>query len=96
MILLFSVVLGLSACSPQRNIGSSNVELTGTVQESGMTTYQYGTHTLQTSDRKFALKSDSLDLNIFVGQKVTVKGTKVEGYPVENGPELINVINVKR
>ena len=61
-----------------------------------MTTYQYGTHTLQTSDRKYALKSDRLDLNIFVGQKVTVKGSKVEGYPVENGPELISVTNVKR
>ena len=66
----------------------------------GATTWQYGSHTLQDSDTgniAYALTSDSVDLDAYDGQKVTVYGTVVPGYEngmVEGGPTLLDVYHV--
>ena len=99
-VLLFAAVavLLITACSDRdknKNAEAGTVELTGVIQQPGMTTYQYGTHTLTSGDKMYALKSSTVDLNKFNGKSVVVKGKKVDGYPVENGPELIDVTEVK-
>ncbi|WP_165499827.1 hypothetical protein [Pedobacter frigidisoli] len=60
----------------------------------GITTYQYGTHIINYGGKPYALKSSSVNLDIYVDKQVQIKGTKVSGYPLENGPELIEVTQV--
>jgi hypothetical protein len=60
------------------------------------TTYMYGTHAItdESSGAFYALESDVLDLDAYVGQRVTVYGTLVSGYEsgqVEGGPPLVEV-----
>jgi type 1 fimbria pilin len=99
-VFLFAVTVVLvAACSGSGSADKSNdgtMEFTGVIQQAGMTSYQYGTHTLTTGDNKlYALKSSTVDLNKYNGKSVVVKGKMVDGYPVENGPELIEVTEVK-
>lgn len=81
-----------SSCSTNKNL----VEFTGTVQRLEMSTFQYGTHTIEANSTYYALKSQELDLNDYNTQTVTIIGEKVEGYPLEGGPVLINVVKVKK
>jgi hypothetical protein len=94
--LLFLLVIGAVAagCSTtkQKPTPPSNViELSGKLEKLGMSTFQYGTHVLKSADKTYALKSDKLSLDGYVGKEVTLKGTKVDGYPIEAGPDLIEV-----
>lgn len=71
----------------------------GTVQKAGITTYQYGTHVLidDSGDLSFALQSDNIALDDYVGERVTLHGTRVPGYQngaVEGGPDLLEVTRV--
>ena len=73
----------------------------GVLQKQGMTAYQYGTHLLKGESLSgelnepetiFALRAGKkINLNKFVGKKVIITGKKVDGYPLELGPELIEV-----
>ncbi|WP_367867269.1 hypothetical protein [Pedobacter sp. WC2423] len=73
----------------------------GVLQKQGVTAYQYGTHVLKGESLSaelnepetiFALKAGKkINLNKFVGKKVIITGKKVNGYPLELGPELIEV-----
>lgn len=84
-----------SACSTLTPTGSKSVvQLSGIIDKPEMTTYQYGTHVLKSGNRTYALKSSKVDLSSFMIEEVKIKGIKVEGYPVENGPELIDVLEV--
>lgn len=53
----------------------------------------YGTHVLVDGNGRilYALKSNRLDLDRYVGKEVTVSGELIGGYPVEGGPEYMNV-----
>ncbi|WZL88778.1 hypothetical protein VS868_14365 [Salinimicrobium sp. 3283s] len=74
----------------------TTMELTGIIREQGITSYQYGTHTITTADDKFyALKSDAVDLDDYVEEKVTLVAEKIEGYPLSGGPEYLLVLEVK-
>ena len=70
---------------------SSAIEATGTIQQQGITTYQYGTHVIP----GFALRSNTIDLDSYIGQTVTVIGRLIDGYPVENGPDYLEVEEIK-
>ncbi len=83
LFFLLSMSLMFNSC----NKGSDQLEITGTIQKQGITTYQYGTHTLA----GYALRSGTVPLDSYVGQVVTVIGHKIEGYPVDGGPEYIEV-----
>lgn len=73
----------------------------GVLQKQEMSSYQYGTHTLNgkplyaNPDQEkttFALKAGKrINLNKYAGKKVIITGKKVDGYPLESGPELIEV-----
>jgi len=94
LILLF-VGFAMVSCNTAKQAGSKNlIKLSGKLEKIGMTTFQYGTHTLQVDAKTYALKSSKVDLNAYVDKEVTLKGTKVDGYPVENGPELIEVVEI--
>ena len=71
------------------------MEITGTIQEQGMTSYQYGTHTFTNSETFYAITSDSIDLNEYLNREVTIRAEKVEGYPVDGGPEYLRVLEVE-
>ena len=69
----------------------------GTIRRQGMTIYQYGTHILvdQSGRTRYALRSDQIDLNNYVDQHVRVSGTLVPGYPVDLGPDYLEVEDVQ-
>lgn len=67
---------------------------TGIIRSAGITTYMYGTHvlvSLTTGRTLYALKSETIRLDDYSGRKVTVKGALVSGYPVDGGPEYMDV-----
>jgi heat shock protein HslJ len=66
------------------------IQASGILNEQGITIHQYGTHTLG----GYALVSDSVDLNRYVGKDISLLGTKVEGYPIDAGPIYLNVHKV--
>ena len=67
------------------------LEINGVIQKQGITTYQYGTHTIS----GYAIRSNSLNLDDYVDQNVTIIGRKIEGYPIEGGPDYLEVIKIK-
>lgn len=69
-------------------------EATGVVKKQGTTGYMYGTHVL-VGGKTYALKSDTIDLDRYVGKKVTVSGKLLRGYPISGGPEFMNVDRVR-
>lgn len=94
LIILFTF-FSIIACSTGKNDTSKTEEYQGTIQSSGITTYQYGTHILETTDTFYALKSDNIDLDDYVGRQVTISATQIEGYPIEGGPVYLNVENIQ-
>jgi hypothetical protein len=89
IILLFTVVL--CSCTSLKPNGAVRIKVAGQVEKMGMTTFQYGTHLLKASNKTYALKSSSIKLDKYVGKQIKVTGLKVAGYPVDGGPELIDV-----
>jgi len=74
---------------------SDTMEISGTIEPIGMTTWQYGSHTISSEEGVlYALRSESVRLEDYEGKMVNIKGDKVEGYPVENGPEFIEVTEI--
>lgn len=78
----------------------------GVLTKADVTSYQYGTHQLKGTaldgnpdnvgkEILFAIKSDNINLDEWIGKNIIITGTKVEGYPVENGPEFINVTAIE-
>ncbi len=70
-------------------------QVKGLLIKQGITTYQYGTHTLLKEGQTYALKSSTVNLNNYLDKTVTVKGEKIKGYPVDGGPEFIDVKEVE-
>jgi hypothetical protein len=95
--IILSLVTGLIFLSTNcdRENSEEQMKLTGTIESQGMTSYQYGTHTLNTEDEFYALKSEKVELDQYVGMEVTISGSKIEGYPVDGGPDYILVTEVK-
>lgn len=78
-----------------KETGDVNVTLTGIVKVQSFTTYQYGTHTITNIDQFYALKSSTVSLDDYKDKSVTLTGRKIKGYPVDGGPEYLNVISIK-
>lgn len=81
------------------NQAGEQVTLTGTIEKPEATTYQYGTHGISDwASGYYALRSASVDLDAYIGQKVNVYGTLVPGYEnaqIEGGPPLVEVTQVE-
>jgi hypothetical protein len=81
-------------CNSPRQL--DEVALTGIVIKPEYTTYMYGTHTLEKDNAiQAALKSNTVNLDDFIGKTVRITGKPVEGYPLSGGPILIDVNSVK-
>ena len=92
-ILFWSSILTILFFSCSK--GKTEIELTGLLKKQGATTYQYGTHTLTVNSTLYALTSKTLNLDTYINQSVTITGDKVNGYPVDGGPEYIDVKSIK-
>ena len=87
----------LTSCDMKRTNSqkeTNSFEFQGLLERQSMTSYQYGTHVISNGGQTYALQSSAVDLNSYVGKKVTIKGNKISGYPLENGPEFIEVTSV--
>ena len=76
------------------------VVATAVVEKAEATFYQYGTHVLVDGDTGgliYALTSESVDLDAYEGELVTIYGTYVPGYEngVDGGPPLVEVHRVE-
>ena len=95
-ILTFLFSLIILVFTATCNTGNhSNTEYTGVIQEQGITSYQYGTHVLNTEDNFYALKSEKVDLGKYINKKVILKAERIEGYPVDGGPDYLLVTEVR-
>ena len=95
LLFLLFIAFAMISCNTAKQAGSKGlVKLSGKIEKLGMTTFQYGTHILTVDAKTYALRSSKVDLNAYVDKEVTLKGTKVDGYPIENGPDLIEVEEV--
>jgi len=92
IVLCFSLVLCICGCKKEK---SEQIEATGVIQKLGITTYQYGTHSITNNSMFYALKSDNYNLDNYVNQTVTVIGESITGYPQNGGPYYLNVTDVK-
>lgn len=91
-LLMIGIILFLVGTSCEKKNGNSNsVEITGTLQKQGITTYQYGSHVMA----GYALQSSTVNLDDYVNQNVTVTGYKIEGYPIDGGPDFIEVETIQ-
>lgn len=93
---IIAMVLGVAACANSQNKQNNTLLVEGTIQKLEMSTFQYGTHTLEGKDGFFALRSEKVELNDYNGQEVKVEAQKVEGYPVDGGPVFLEVIAIKK
>ncbi len=97
MALLGMLALILATAAPA--LAESEPQLTGVIEKPELTTYMYGTHSMTDELGNFyALESDIVDLDAYVGQRVTVSGAFVPGYEdgqVEGGPPLFSVTHVE-
>jgi uncharacterized protein YceK len=92
IVLLLIVGLAIAGCTTVKPVADkSQVTLTGKLNPMGMSTFQYGTHLLNANKQIYALKSSKVDLKAYEGKEVIVKGLKVVGYPVDGGPDFIDV-----
>ena len=93
---IISLCLIIASCSCSKKTDSATTDLTGTLQKQGITTYMYGTHILMTNaGPAYALRSDDINLDNYINKVIDIQGTKVPGYPVDGGPDYINVTSVK-
>jgi len=93
LILLF-IGTALAGCGTAKQTGAQKtdvIELSGKLEKLGMSTFQYGTHLLKSGDKTYALRSQKVNLDGYADKEVTLKGTRVDGYPIEAGPDLIEV-----
>ena len=107
LIISFSVVLflGYVALQLYQSIGTSSDDATsaptvaaaGVIRRQGFTDYDYGSHVLRDEDGKtlYALTSDKIDLDEYLGFTKTVRGESVSGYPLAGGPDYLNVKTIE-
>ena len=100
MLLAAVLAAMLAAASPALAESEPVFEATGVLEKPEVTTYQYGTHAItdEASGNRYALQSQSVDLDAYAGERVTVSGAPVPGYQdgqVEGGPDLLRVDQVE-
>lgn len=95
-MLVSTTLLLFTATCQNTTSGNDPLQITGTIEQQGMTSYQYGTHTLTgEGDIFYALTSEVVDLDEYLGEEVTLRAEMVEGYPVDGGPDYLRVLEVR-
>jgi hypothetical protein len=90
---LFYLVFVIVSFSCNDDADESMMISDGFIVETTSSYYQYGTHTLQTNtgDVLYALRSNSVNLYQYNDTYVKIKGHLINGYPVDSGPEYLDV-----
>lgn len=74
------------------------IQAEGQLERAGSTRYQYGSHVLVypgDRDIRFVLRSETVKLREFEGQRVRINASLVEDYvPDEGDPKLLDVFSV--
>lgn len=83
----FILIVALNSCSKS----DQSISFTGKIEKQGMTTYQYGTHTISNGTSTYALRSSAIKLENFEGKNTTITAKKIAGYPIEGGPDFLEV-----
>lgn len=101
LVVIMALVSTLTIAAPaltQSQYDNSGKEeeilATGVIAKPGGTFYQYGTHVIadEVSGVNYALESDVVDLDSYVGQRVIVHGAMIlEAGELEGGPALLEV-----
>jgi len=98
-LMIIVMFITLVACGSQEDVSEKGrVTAVGTIKSVETTPYMYGTHILADDNGQtlYALKSDKIDLDDYTDiSNVTVKGDLISGYPVEGGPEYLDVKKVE-
>ena len=91
-IVFLSIIISVCAISCHKDdYDPDKIEVSGTIQKQGITTYQYGTHIIA----GYAIRSSSIILDDYINKEVTIIGYKIDGYPVDGGPDYIEVEEIK-
>ena len=89
----------LGGCSSYGRKNENGVEKrNGTLTTIGMSTWMYGTHILSDDTGKpiTALSGgNNIDFDSYEGEKVEVTGSLKDGYPIDGGPEYLEVKSIK-
>lgn len=96
--LLLLIILGhLTACKKtEGEIENYDFHGKGKIIVLEASYWQYGTHTIYIGNKLYALKSSNIDLYKYNNDSVTIWGNKDQQYPLEGGPELIDVKRIKK
>ncbi len=86
----------ITATCNNQTLDDTTIEVTGNIEAIEISSWQYGTHTIRNEDFFYALTSENIDLQEYEGQSVTIKAKKIEGYPVDGGPEYLKVEEIKK
>ncbi len=74
------------------------IQTEGQLERAGGTRYEYGSHVLVPSgerDIRFVLRSETIQLREFEGQRVRITASLIEGYPPNEGdPKLLDVFSI--
>ncbi len=91
VIVVLSMLMLLAGCNTEGETEGDG--FTGVLKILEASYFQYGTHTLESENGEllFALKSDDLNLDPYHGLMVKVNGDLISGYPVDGGPEYLDV-----
>jgi len=70
----------------------------GILKEMEASTFIYGTHVLESDSGtiNYALKSTTINLDLYINEKVKVKGNLVDGYPMGGGPKYMDVKYIQK
>lgn len=89
------VLILLTATCNNKSQKDNTLKVTGKLEAIQMSSWQYGTHTISNDKIFYALRSEKTNLEPFEGKTVTITANKIEGYPVDGGPEFLEVTEVK-
>ncbi len=93
-LLFTAIILSIFIAS---SCTKNTVTKQGVLRPLGMTTFQYGSHYLgDDTNIQYALRSSTINLKDFEFYTVQITGNFVDGYPVDGGPEFINVTSIKK
>jgi len=95
LIIYIVLIVLCYSCNDEND--DSVITSDGIIVETTGSIYQYGTHTLksESGETLYALTSSSINLYDYNDFNVELKGRLIEGYPVEGGPEFLEVKSIK-
>ncbi len=94
-VVLSFLIISFFTCN-MFNFGEISAK--GKIEVLEVSTWMYGSHILldENGSSSYALTSDIIDLNKYNNSVVTVYGDLIDGYPVDSGPEYLNVTYIKK